>query len=417
MASNIVSSAACSLCSQLYTDPRMLQCLHSFCKKCLLEEQETKDSLKCPTCKKETTITRDGVEALQKDLRKCYEAEIAHYEQKVKSQLEIGCDQCIEVSNGPAVTFCCNCCEFLCKVCTKHHKIWRKTLTHELVDVGESKTKTSEAILKNIPHKPMNCQLHEDELLKFYCEQCQTLICRDCAALEHAGHKYNRVEKVAEKEKMDLLSTLAKASSVKTKLDDAMAQSEKAVQRVQARQKSVDEEIKDTFKALYEALQTREKTLLARSTEISLGKRTALGLQHDELKRLREDTSATSEMVTKATQVYTPVEMLSAKGVMTAKLHGLLKQFEKCSLEPCESDNMYTSFDNPSLAKRISSFGSVTGGCSPAHSTADINFTVAIIGKPRKFLLTTRDNQGKQFPYGEEKVRMMSSIKVMEHTK
>ena len=133
-------------------------------------------------------------------------------------------------------------------------------------------------------------------------------------------------------------------------------------------------------------------------------------LQHDELKRLREDTSATSEMVTKATQVYTPVEMLSAKGVMTAKLHGLLKQFEKCSLEPCESDNMYTSFDNPSLAKRISSFGSVTGGCSPAHSTADINFTVAIIGKPRKFLLTTRDNQGKQFPYGEEKVRTELSL-------
>jgi hypothetical protein len=39
----------------------------------------------------------------------------------------------------------------------------------------------------NIPHQPMTCQLHSDEILKFYCEKCTALICRDCRDLHHKG--------------------------------------------------------------------------------------------------------------------------------------------------------------------------------------------------------------------------------------
>ena len=87
----------------------MLECLHSFCNKCLkkiLDEQGSaaKTSLKCPTCEKTASLPEEGgVDALPKDLRKNYEVEIAQYENKIQSEEQTGCDQCIDTSNGPAV--------------------------------------------------------------------------------------------------------------------------------------------------------------------------------------------------------------------------------------------------------------------------------------------------------------------------
>lgn len=43
----------CFLCSKLYEEPTTLQCLHSFCKKCILKniQQQTSDvTKKCPVC-------------------------------------------------------------------------------------------------------------------------------------------------------------------------------------------------------------------------------------------------------------------------------------------------------------------------------------------------------------------------------
>ena len=172
MASNIPSSATCGICCELYVDPRLLQCLHSFCSKCLkkaLEEEGSGTSLKCPTCQKTASLPEGGVSTLPKDLRRSYEAEVAQYTSKIQSEEEISCDLCVDESNGPAISFCVNCCEFLCKLCSKYHKISRKTYSHELVPVGseKSKSKGEATPLINVPHKPMSCQLHEDEILKF----------------------------------------------------------------------------------------------------------------------------------------------------------------------------------------------------------------------------------------------------------
>ena len=47
-------SMTCEVCSEYYTDPLMLPCLHSFCKKCIIKAKEKEGSpdtsLKCPTC-------------------------------------------------------------------------------------------------------------------------------------------------------------------------------------------------------------------------------------------------------------------------------------------------------------------------------------------------------------------------------
>ena len=65
----------------------------------------------------------------------------------------------------------------------------KKTYQHELIELGGKKV--SERASPNIGHQSVYCTHHEDEKLKFYCRDCETLICRDCIVITHKDHKCN----------------------------------------------------------------------------------------------------------------------------------------------------------------------------------------------------------------------------------
>ena len=393
----------CGICSELYTDPRMLSCLHSFCCKCLQKNMENKESLKCPTCEKAASIPEGGVLALPKDLRKSYEAEVASYEKKLTGKDALICDYCMNRSGNATTDFCCECCEFLCKTCSEYHKLWRKTSSHELVSIGKEKVLSNTKF--HIKHQPVVCQRHTDQVVKFYCVTCMTLICRDCVVKKHAGHEYDDLVDVAEKEKADLLTSLASTAEAKSKLSDALALGDKMMQQVQAKQKSVEEDIKRSFNEIRQALCNREEALLARAAEISVGKLAALRMQGEELKAMLDELDKTSEMVSTATQAYTPTEMLSVKGVMSTKLKQLFEQFESIFLDPCKSDTILSELNTASILENISKHGVVYSGCYPANSKPlNICIPRAVVGKKREIKISTFNANDNRYPFGGERV-------------
>ena len=51
------TTLSCKLCSKAFTDPRLLPCLHIFCKSCLESLQsQNEGSLTCPTCYKTSPL-------------------------------------------------------------------------------------------------------------------------------------------------------------------------------------------------------------------------------------------------------------------------------------------------------------------------------------------------------------------------
>jgi len=60
----------CSICTEVFTDPRGLPCYHTFCLKCLLnygEDKQPGDSMACQMCRKMFTIPSGGLSGLQKN--------------------------------------------------------------------------------------------------------------------------------------------------------------------------------------------------------------------------------------------------------------------------------------------------------------------------------------------------------------
>ena len=41
------------------------------------------------------------------------------------------------------------------------------------------------------------CESHPGEDLRFFCQTCEILICRDCKPLDHDGHKAEQIQDVA----------------------------------------------------------------------------------------------------------------------------------------------------------------------------------------------------------------------------
>ena len=395
---SISSLATCKLCSKFFTDPRLLPCLHSFCFKCL--KDETKN---CPTCKKAFELPKGGLSALPKDLRKQYEVEVAEYRVKIESSSAIACDRCLDSSENKATTFCCNCCKFLCSKCKEDHLRHREKYQHELVDIGQGNLSTK-SLLETIPHKKASCQFHSDEVLKFFCETCSQLVCRDCIILKHNKHKYDRVEEVVETGKKELISSVSEANSFADKLETSVTDGGKMIKKIQSKNKSVDEEIRSEFKKLHDALHAREKLLLASNLEVHVEKETALKLQQESMTVLKQNIRQLVSKTNEALSSYTPVELLSAQAAMMEGLKDIKKEYSSYSIELCKNDSVMTSFGTTSLLTDLENFGYITADCYARNSITSLMTSELIQGKEKALKITTRDKKGEPFQQGGENV-------------
>ena len=60
----------CPICTEVYTDPRVLPCVHTYCLKCIeawSKDKQPGDKLACPMCRKEFIVPSNGVKDLPKN--------------------------------------------------------------------------------------------------------------------------------------------------------------------------------------------------------------------------------------------------------------------------------------------------------------------------------------------------------------
>ena len=64
----------CPICTEVYTDPRVLSCGHTICLKCIRKYIEEKESNEeepvCPMCRKKFYIPSNGIGDAEKLFRK-----------------------------------------------------------------------------------------------------------------------------------------------------------------------------------------------------------------------------------------------------------------------------------------------------------------------------------------------------------
>ena len=79
---------------------------------------------------------------------------------------------------------------------------------HRVLALKEFQNKDYEDVLK----RPVFCskQGHQKEELKYYCKECETVLCQTCFALDHGGHVLKLIEEEAESQELEINTVLQK---------------------------------------------------------------------------------------------------------------------------------------------------------------------------------------------------------------
>ena len=109
--------ALCSICTEVFTDPRLLTCRHTFCLRCLQRCAEGKrcgEAVACPICRQESAIPSGGMANLERnrDMERLVETS-----RRVESRLKEGLYHCEKHAGKPVMLYCQTCCCLVCSTC------------------------------------------------------------------------------------------------------------------------------------------------------------------------------------------------------------------------------------------------------------------------------------------------------------
>ena len=177
----------CSICHERYEDPKILDCVHSFCERCLQKYCSTRHQgsteIPCPVCRRETRLPETGVQGLRTNfyLIALIEEFALHEKLACSDGEKLLCEICDE--GNEATHRCLDCAQTICLNCHKVHLRFAATSNHTistLDDIREGKVQPS----KKLERHP-KCPNHDGEVTRFFCTTCEMLICRDCTVVLH----------------------------------------------------------------------------------------------------------------------------------------------------------------------------------------------------------------------------------------
>ena len=130
----------CTSCHQLFTNPKILSCHHSFCQKCLEELLQviTSQFIACPTCCHHTDIPQStGVAGLPTSNLTKLEDVYCQFKTAGISQHQVttGCDNCTAAN---ATGYCKECAKYLCQECIDMHKKYVSFSNHQITSLDEA---------------------------------------------------------------------------------------------------------------------------------------------------------------------------------------------------------------------------------------------------------------------------------------
>ena len=399
----------CQLCSKPYTDPRILPCLHSFCGQCLhmeIERSGAKQKMECPTCQRSITIPEDGVNDIPQNLHLGYEVEVAGYMSKIGSGGEKSCDVCIDGGKGPAVVFCCTCCQFLCTFCHEYHKRSKSLHHHQMVRVLDQE---SVRLLPSImtPTEYLCSQPHPEKVVsRFYCETCRCLVCGDCTLVFHKDHRIGKVCNVAEVHRDGMGEALVCAQEMASKLTSAIGTTDMMAEQVETSRENAIQLINQTIEQLHQAIEIRKGTLLSELEAILLPKTTSLSLQKEQLLKLQDEIGRYIEMIYHILQTHNDHEVVALGDLLPTELKATLKKVEGVSLTPSQTSAIHVALQTDSLMKEISMLGHVMEcHSSPAQSIWSSESS-ACMNKVFIIRVETKSSEGEKYSYGGLQVKV-----------
>ena len=341
----------CPVCLDLYTNPKTLPCLHSFCEACIERFPQDKEGetyyLSCPTCRHRTELPGGGAGAFPVAFTLNNLKEIYSLMKKVSDPQQVTCDNC---TTANATGYCKDCSKFMCMECIGMHKKWADFASHKLTSLDEvaASVSSSSQLLPAKQEPTLTCSTH-DKKLKLFCETCDSVICRDCTVRTHKDHEYDLVSASYTKHCQELEHSL---NPVKGKIDalkkilSALAEREGEIRE---RGEGVLEEIHEMVEEMMNVLRESERKLSEEAKRVTDAKLEVLSGQAKSAQISLSLLEHIEDYVEESVKTGTPQEVLGSKKQMMERMSEVTTQINVEELEPKEKADFVLSKDIKSL--------------------------------------------------------------------
>ena len=321
---DLEKEVTCAVCLEHYTEPKVLPCLHYYCKKCIVKMAIKKNPIACPDCRKVTKIMK-GEEDELPTAHFVNRLKELHARQEKAMSKEVQCESCME-SKAKAEAFCQQCKKFICKRCIECHSLMKAVFEgHDIVSMSEIKRLKVEEYVARSPAK--RCQVH-DEPLKLYCYRCKKIICLGCTVIDHKDHKVEFNNMAAGEEREVLLGLLKHLSKVEGDLDRAINEIDQTGEEIDAQGKDLARDVEASFEEMQAILMRHKNQLLNEVKEKVQHKKANLNAQKKSLSLARGQVHSITEYTTHCVQHCSDNEIMSEHEDIAKKIRQELTDSE-----------------------------------------------------------------------------------------
>ncbi|KAM4700329.1 E3 ubiquitin-protein ligase TRIM33 isoform 5-T5 [Discoglossus pictus] len=352
----------CAVCKQSLqsrdSEPKLLPCLHSFCKRCLPEPErqlsvpmpggsngdiQQVGVIRCPVCRQECR---------QIDLVDNYFVkDTTESPSSTDEKSEQVCTSCED--NASAVGFCAECGEWLCKTCIEAHQRVKFTKDHIIT----KKEDVSSDAVGASGQRPVFCPVHKQEQLKLFCETCDRLTCRDCQLLEHKEHRYQFLEEAFQNQKGAIENLLAKLLEKKNYVNFAATQVQNRIKEVNDTNKRVEQEIKVAIFTLINEINKKGRSLLQQLESVTKERQMKLVQQQNDITGLSRQVKHVMNFTNWAIASGSSTALLYSKRLITFQLRHILKA--RCDPVPAANGAIRFHCDPTFWAKNVVNLGNL----------------------------------------------------------
>ena len=339
----------CPVCLDLYTNPKTLPCLHSFCEACIERFPQDKEGetyyLSCPTCRHRTELPGGGAGAFPAAFTLKNLKEVHSQMKKASDPQQVtSCDNC---TTANATRCCKDCRKFLCQKCIDAHKMWAPFANHQLMDLSDVEGSTFQ-LPSAKQEVTFTCSSHGKPLVIF-CETCDEVICQHCTFRIHRDHEYDLVIDSYPKHYKKLEECL---SPVKGKMDNVKKVLSELAERegeISKRGEGILREIHEMVEEMIAALRESERKLSEEAKRVTNAKLEVLSGQVKSAQISLSLLEHIEDYVEQSVKTGTPQQVLGSKKQMMERMSEVTTQINVEELEPKEKADFVLSKDIKSL--------------------------------------------------------------------
>ena len=327
----------------MYTNPKTLPCLHSFCASCL-EPKDLSDSItseiQCPECSKVAEL--ESITSLPDAFQIVRDIAEYRFVQKIYGNVDNPCEKCTSTGNSKATSFCEGCNRFVCDLCVTIHRSWSEFSSHKLFRISDLK----ENYQKYVPDPTGSsiCSEHQKDC-NLYCETCQKEICHECIIRSHREHQYNLALESVQQHKDVIIEKLSSTTDIPKHLNSAIAKLDTLLQNLETMSKSTTVKMNETFDEIEAILARQRKALLEEITMAACDKAEILENQKRSLMCVKDKVTLCQNFIKKTLASDHVSEFFTLEAIIANRLAEVQNEFKATDLRPIEQPEVHFSID------------------------------------------------------------------------